>query len=212
MSEHKKDFDLEVVLEALKSCKQDDDTISLKSYLTAYHELCRFFKLIGRIFAFVAHDLQDKIEILEHHMSLNPEPYSSVQTMIQYEVENNITKVKVRGQRPSGSRTLLRLHRALEFIIKFMKRLAESDEDEKTSHIASEVYRETLANYHPWLVQKMAVFVMYTLPSHKDLIEMMCKHEYKEVLRLLSEVTEEAEPIYDVVQEIFKENDLLQLP
>jgi hypothetical protein len=37
----KKDFDLEKVLELLKKCKEDDDSISLEYYLKAFKELCR---------------------------------------------------------------------------------------------------------------------------------------------------------------------------
>ena len=37
----KKDFDLEKVLELLKKCKKDDDSILLEYYLKAFKELCR---------------------------------------------------------------------------------------------------------------------------------------------------------------------------
>jgi hypothetical protein len=37
----KKDFDLEKVLELVKKCKEDDDSISLEYYLKAFKELCR---------------------------------------------------------------------------------------------------------------------------------------------------------------------------
>jgi hypothetical protein len=37
----KKDFDLEKVLELLKKCKEDDDSILLEYYLKAFKELCR---------------------------------------------------------------------------------------------------------------------------------------------------------------------------
>lgn len=36
-----KDFDLEKVLELLKKCKLEDDTILLEYYIKAYRELCR---------------------------------------------------------------------------------------------------------------------------------------------------------------------------
>ena len=37
----KKDFDLEKVLELLKKCREDNDTILLEYYIKAYKELCR---------------------------------------------------------------------------------------------------------------------------------------------------------------------------
>ncbi len=55
--------------------------------------------------------------------SLGPN-FISVQSMVNYEVTNNLTRCKVlEGRVPSGSRTLLRLHRALEFILSFMREI-----------------------------------------------------------------------------------------
>ncbi len=50
--------------------------------------------------------------------------FISVQSMVNYEVTNNLTTSHVNhGRTPSGSRTLLRLHRALEFILSFMREI-----------------------------------------------------------------------------------------
>lgn len=37
----KKDFDLEKVLDLLRKCKEEDDTVLLEYYIKAYKELCR---------------------------------------------------------------------------------------------------------------------------------------------------------------------------
>ena len=63
--------------------------------------------------------------------------YVTLQSMMQYEVDKGIARVK--GHSPSGTRQFLRLHHALEFILEFMRRLRHSEECAKTAHIASEV-------------------------------------------------------------------------
>ena len=170
----------------------------------------RFFRLQGRLFGFVAKDLEEKIGILETWQACdNGENYNTVQSMIKYEVEYGLTTFK--GRVPSGSRTLLRLQRALEFILRFIDEMGRSDDNAKSSHIALTVYKRTLANHHPWLVQKMAAFVTYMLPSRKELIETMCKQNYESVLLLMHEVVEAGNPVYDITHSLYKQNNLLNL-
>merc|ERR1711976_321694 len=113
------------------------------------------------------------------------------------------------GHMPSGSRTLLRLQWALEFILQFMQRVSLSEDEAKLSHIASEVYYETLANHHTWLLRKMAALVMYTLSSRKHLIQVMCQHDYSHALVLLKEVCQAGQPVYDTIQQLYTDHNLL---
>ncbi|XP_071116231.1 ceramide-1-phosphate transfer protein-like [Haliotis cracherodii] len=207
----KKDFDLVVVLEAFQRCRQSDDTLMLREYLMAFTELCRFFKLTGALFGFVARDLEDKIRMLNEHLTADEVHYISVQSMIQYEVDHDLTKV-IKGNLKSGSRTLLRLHRALEFILAFMSRLRTGDENEKSSVIASEIYNQTLARFNIWILRKMAGMAMYMLPSKKNLIDVMCKQDYESVMRTLGEVVSSGQPLYDITQKVYEDNDILDLP
>ncbi|ESO91384.1 hypothetical protein LOTGIDRAFT_228823 [Lottia gigantea] len=210
-SKAKHDFDLEVVLDALKKCRINDDTILMSEYLRAYRELCRFFKLTGRLFGFVARDLEGKMTIIEKHRNIDKDNhYDSVQSILRYETDQGTAKVK--GEFPSGSRTLLRLHHAFEFIMAFMKRIREGPENDKTSKVAAEVYKNTLAHHHPWPVQKMALLAVHLLPAKKQLIDVMCKHDYERVMDLLNEVITYGQPIYDITQRVYADYDLLHIP
>ena len=172
--------------------------------------LCRFFKLMGRVFGFVAMDLEDKISILQKlRTSGRKEKYTTVQSMMSYELEENT--VNSGKSSPSGSRTLLRLHRALEFVLEFMKKLGESEENAKTSVIATDVYHRTLSNHHTWIVRKMAGVAMYVLPSKKSLIGMMCKQDSDEVSMLLEQVCHAGFPVYETIQNLYANNNLLTL-
>ena len=164
---------------------------------------------MGRPFGFIAADLQSRFVILEAFQVSHQKEYETVQSMVAFELGNG-TADSGRAN-PSGTRTLLRLQRALEFILQFMGEIAQSDDDAKMSTLASKVYRETLSKHHPWLTRKMAVVVMYILPRKKDLIQMMCKQDMDSVIVLLKEVCDTGIPVYDTVYKLYKDNNILNL-
>ena len=171
----------------------------------------RFFKLTGTLFGFVAKDLEGKIKTIEtrrkgpggHH-------YNNVRSMLQYEANKDISKVK--GHLHSGSRMFLRLHWAFEFILEFMSRISNSSDNDKTSVIAAEVYEQTLSKHHPWITRKMAAIAMHFLPSRKDLIEVMCKQDYETVLDMLHKVVEVGRTVYDTTERLYSDFGLLHIP
>ena len=166
---------------------------------------------MGRLFGFVAADLESKIVVLEaFRTSASKDNYKTVQVMVAYELSNGTANSGRRN--PSGCRTLLRLQRALEFILQFMSEIVQSKDDAKVSSMASKVYHNTLAKHHPWITRKMAGVVMYILPSKKDLIQMMCKQNLESVLVLLQEVCNIGVPIYSTIYNIYEKNGLLNLP
>ena len=72
------------------------------------------------MFGWVASDIDAKMEILRGLKNgEQSEKYQSVQSMIQYEVDNNLIKHKAKDS-STGTRNLLRLHRALEYIVAFL--------------------------------------------------------------------------------------------
>ena len=171
----------------------------------------RFFKLVGTVFGFVAKDIESKLVILnEHRTSSSASQYHTILGMLSYEQEQGLVHAKTTP--PSGARTLLRLHRALEFILEFMNQLATTNDSAKTAEIAGDVYERTLAQYHPWIVRKMAYMAMYTLPNKQQLIEKMCKQPKEEVIDLMHETVKQGQPIFTATQRFYIERGLLDLP
>ena len=171
--------------------------------------------MLGGIFGFVVSDVRDKIAILEHYLTQNNENrqyYETVQLMINYEVSNDITVVK--GKPPSASRTLLRLHRALEFIIIFLVDLKKASDSDRLGPLASQVYYATLAKHHMWIIRKAVSFALTMLPTRKQLLDQMSDDELSmdANLELLEQAIQYAQPIYDTIQKLYVENDLLELP
>ena len=72
--------------------------------------------------------------------------------MSSIQVENNLIKTKKKDD-PSGSRTLLRLHRALEYVYEFLSCLEDLDDDPYLGQVSKDAYEKSLQKYHPWIVQ-----------------------------------------------------------
>uniref|UniRef100_T1H6I4 Glycolipid transfer protein domain-containing protein n=1 Tax=Megaselia scalaris TaxID=36166 RepID=T1H6I4_MEGSC len=111
----------------------------------------------------------------------------------------------------SGSRTLLRLHRGLEFIYEFLQKLAELEDHDKTSTCCKASYNNTLAKYHPWVVRKAANVAMYALPTQGDLLRKVCLDVPKAVQEL-PEMLKYTKIVYDRVENLYTMHDLHWLP
>lgn len=166
--------------------------------------------LFGRVFHFVVSDVQDKMRILrEYGQSEKKDSYQTIQGMVEFEVTENLTENK---NQPSGCRTLLRLHRALDFILRFMQGVKEGPNDAKMSTVGANAYDQSLANFHPWLIRKGVQLALHTLPTRKKLLEQMEIHDEESASQTLGAVITEGQKIYTLVQDLFTKKDLLSLP
>ena len=166
---------------------------------------------MGTIFSFVVSDVVSKIGILRHHMDSDVGTnYTTVRQMIDYEIASSLTRARTKP--PSGSRTLLRLHRALKFLRRLFADLAAMSPDEKTSGVVWKAYDETLACYHTWFIRKAVGLAVYAVPSRQTLfLKMNCKSEEK-VRQNIDYLVVEIQQIYDGIQELYIANDILDLP
>ncbi|XP_019872360.1 ceramide-1-phosphate transfer protein [Aethina tumida] len=206
-------FNLEVVYNNLKSAQHEDEDVKMELYLLSYEELNKFFTLIGTIFGFVSKDLQEKMGILQDFLKNEEtsEHFQTVKGMIEYEKNNNLLTKK--GY-TSGSRTLLRLHRGLDFILQFLKKLNEIKDDEDTCYVCRDAYNETLAKHHPFLIRNGAKIAIYTLPKRQELLNRVCGTEehIKNTLKLFPETLQVINQVFDRVDKIYTDNDLHSLP
>ncbi|XP_033126285.1 ceramide-1-phosphate transfer protein-like [Anneissia japonica] len=206
-------FSLEVVAAEFRKTKTIENEILLEPYIKGYEELTRVFEHLGMVFSFITSDLKEKIRILNEHRKATPEHFKSVQTMVRFELDNNLTTIKNSAGLLSGSRTLLRLHRALLFISSFLKKLIESNEGDSVPKMASKVYADTIANYHTWLIRNTAYVAMRTLPNKKTLQARLCTSSSEKTSEeVVGDCVKEMNLVYDVVQAFYKEHNILDLP
>jgi len=210
------DFSLDNLKLQFEECLKDDNTISLEKYILGYEELFKFLNLLGTVFGWVASDIDAKMEILRGLKNgEQSEKYQNVQSMIQYEVDNNLIKHKAKDS-STGTRNLLRLHRALEYIVAFLDGIPALDDKDKCCSLSQEAYKKTLMRFHPWVVQKAALLAMHMLPTREGLIAIICEPTDEEAIKKSAETLEKAvlamKKVYDVTQEVYKEKELLALP
>ncbi|XP_071796267.1 ceramide-1-phosphate transfer protein-like [Asterias amurensis] len=209
---HKELFDFEHLLAEFTACKTPENDILIEHYLNAFNDLSRFFELLGTAFGFVSKDINEKIKILKAHQAENPDHFVSIQAMVAYEVEKSLTKSKTPSGLVSGSRTLLRLHRTMDFVAKFLTRLKGMNDEDYTGKAASEEYNISLGKFHPWMIRKMAGIAMYTLPTRKVFIEKYCKQNKERLEELVGPTSALMTEIHEITEKLYGDHDLLQLP
>lgn len=125
---------------------------------------------MGTIFGFISSDVKEKMDLLYDLLKTSDDSkhFLTVKGMIEYEKHNKLLNKK---DYTSGSRTLLRLHRGLDFIQVFLKKIGELDDSESTAGACREAYDLTLAKHHPFLIRNGARIAIYTLPTKNVLLK-----------------------------------------
>ena len=168
--------------------------------------------MLGTVFGFVNKDVNEKLGILRTHIQGTAgEHYRSVQSMAEYEVSNKIIHKKTSP--PNGCRSLLRLNRALEFIMGFLAILQEPDSKAPFTHAVHDCYKATLAKYHAWIVQKGVALALYTLPHKEKLVEMLSEGLTEEEFHTQTVgMVGKLKVMYESVQKCYAEKNILDLP
>lgn len=173
---------------------------------------------MGSVFGFVGSDVKDKLGILCKHRASPSDGsrYSTIKQMLLYETSSPELLEPLRTSKnstlPSASRTLLRLHRALRFIMMFMEGLISAADDESVARLAQESYKNSLAAFHPWLIRTGAHCAMYTLGTKYQMMEKVSKHSYAEVTKFAKKMTVAMKPVYDKTEQLYSEFNLHGLP
>uniref|UniRef100_A0A671TKK2 Ceramide-1-phosphate transfer protein n=1 Tax=Sparus aurata TaxID=8175 RepID=A0A671TKK2_SPAAU len=205
---------LKEVLDTFKLCLSENKEVYLEHYVAGWRGLVKFLNCLGSVFGFISKDAVNKIKILVTHMEgENGSQYVTVQSMVKYELDNELVDLTKRGIHPeSGCRTLLRLHRALRWLELFLERLRTSNEDGKTSVMCSESYNESLAQHHPWMVRKAAGMAFCVLPGRPAFFEVMNVGPPEQVVAMLGEALPLISDVYQITEEFYAQHNMLDLP
>ncbi|KAF2886212.1 hypothetical protein ILUMI_19962 [Ignelater luminosus] len=207
-------FDIKLVHDNFLTSLHEDDDVKLKEYLYSYEELNKFCNLMGVVFGFVSKDLRSKMDILYEFLN-NQETLEHFQTakkMIEYEKGNELLFKK--GY-TSGSRTLLRLHRGLDFIRVFLKNVGDLQDSDNTSAVCRAAYDQTLSNHHTFMVRSGARLAMHTMPTREQLLKKICgdnSEDIQHALDMLPKMLEITSSVFDRIDNLYTVNDLHSLP
>lgn len=207
-------FSLLEVLDTFKLCLSENKEVYLEHYVAGWRGLIKFLNSLGSVFGFISKDAVNKIKILVSYMEgENGSHYATIQSMVKYELDNDLVDLTKRGNHPeSGSRTLLRLHRALRWLELFLERLRTSSEDSKTSVMCGDAYNESLAQHHPWVVRKAAGMAFCMLPGRPAFFEVMNVGPPEQVVATLGEALPLISEVYKITETLYAEQNLLDLP
>jgi len=213
-----KDFSLENLHVYFQKSFEITEEIDIEHYILGFREVYKFLTLLGSVFSFVAVDVQTKIDVLhKYNTGENKDKYQTLKTMIQYEVENDMILKKKRDD-PSGSRTLLRLHRALDYVCLFLGKLDGITHDDKCSSISREAYESTLQKHHIWAIQKAAKLAMALLPTKGGLVLKVCPEAasdeslMKKVEADFIAAVNSMKKVFETSQALYESHELLNIP
>ncbi|CAK8690534.1 unnamed protein product [Clavelina lepadiformis] len=192
--------------------------VDMDHYLAAWDELIRFLNSMGKAFSFVSSDVVDKVGILRaFRNSADASHYETIKKMIVYEKNNNLINYK---EAPSkkvkayGSRTLLRLHRALKFLLILIGKLARNEDEGKVSVMGYNAYHASpMAEYHPWIVRKAVGLAVYMLPDRPAFIKQLCQDMSEEELAKSMQVCSESmDAIFEYTHALYSKYEVLEIP
>ncbi|XP_030387292.1 ceramide-1-phosphate transfer protein [Scaptodrosophila lebanonensis] len=204
-------FDIEKVAELFGSSLLEEDDVLMDNYLEAYEEIMKFFQLMGSVFSFVSSDVRSKLDILyqfRNEETQNYENFFSIKTMIEYEKTANLFDDK---SYVSASRTLLRLHRGLDFVYEFLTRLQDLEDNDKAYECCKSAYNDTLAKHHSFLIRKGAGVAMYAMPTKAELLKRVCQ-DVPSAIEKLPDMLRHTRVVYDRTDQLYTLHDLHSLP
>ncbi|XP_076023352.1 ceramide-1-phosphate transfer protein [Genypterus blacodes] len=207
-------FSLREVFDAFRLCLSEDKEVFTEHYVAGWRGLVKFLNNLGTVFGFISKDAVNKIQVLENYLnSENASHYVTIQSMVKYELDNQLVDITKRGiHTESGCRTLLRLHRALRWLELFLERLRTSTEDSKTSVMCADAYNESLAQHHPWVVRKAAGMAFCMLSGRSAFFEAMNLGTPEQVVTMLGEALPLVNDVYQITEELYAKNNLLEIP
>ena len=93
-----------------------------------------------------------------------------------------------------------------------MKNVKAAEMDAKLSGIGAQSYDRTIAKHHPWLIRKGVHLAVYTLPTRIQFMEKLKVEDQAHTEELLGKVAELGHKIFEIVEKLYADNNLLDLP
>ncbi|CAF3890983.1 unnamed protein product [Rotaria magnacalcarata] len=167
--------------------------IGTQDYIDSYRELIKFLDQLGYMF-FDKNDVIDKLKVLQSFIDKDRKSESHfdiIQKAVDYETEHNFIKANP----DNFTRTLLRLHRALIFIVEFLRSLIDRPLSENS-----------------FLVRQSVKMGFLLLPSRRQLDDIIFHGHKSELLDQYKTFIKIIKQIYDAIETLYAENNYLQLP
>lgn len=186
--------------------------VPLQSYVNAFTELNKFFKVLGPLFHFVIYDVNRKLSQLKEKLAGETrQHYVDVRTMLDYEVKMGVAGCT---SPPSGAVSFLHLHRGFELASDFIEALLEEEEEPSLGQVASTLYKATVGRFHPPILSTPFSAVLLLLPCRATVRRRLVKGNPElegELKKLMADCIQSVKETYAASQTLYQERDLLLL-
>ncbi|XP_056305364.1 ceramide-1-phosphate transfer protein [Danio aesculapii] len=226
-------FQVSRLLLHLNSALGPASDVLLDPYLLCWEELIKFMEALGPLVGFFTHKVEEKITLIrqlsleesarhsvtagnslmydaQHEVPPHGHAYHSVHSMLEAELQRGV--VSFDQQTPSGSRTLLRLHRSLLWLQLLLDKLGTEREGRSFGELCREAYLEVLAPHHPWLVQRAAELVFSAMPDRSVFLQLVCVRTQEEAEPVMRIVVAAIREIHERTQRELEIRNMLDLP
>lgn len=203
-------FQLDALVDAfgvLRNQSEEKGAIPTAQFILAYKQLSLLLEMLGTAFSFVKKDVDSKLAILEQMAQQEEAAYETLQGIIQHEVKHRITLKK---DKKGGSRNVMRLVRALEFMQRFLAML-HAERQKALSECARKAYDETLALHHPWTIRKAAGLAFYALPYRETFMGQINVKDEAHGLDSINHLQGSMVPIIESIQNTFAKHEIVNL-
>ncbi|XP_037349604.1 glycolipid transfer protein domain-containing protein 2 [Talpa occidentalis] len=192
--------------------------VELSQYLAGWRELIKFLNPLGSIFTFATSEAFSKVSALEARVhGPDASHYTSLAAMAEWERRVGLLELpgvaSPHPPRPSGSQTLLLLHRALRWSQLCLQRVATGARRGPEAGVqCSDAYGTALAPHHPWLVRQAARVAFLAFPGRARLLELACPGTREaEARAALARGAGTLEEVYNRTQGLLAARGLLHL-
>jgi len=209
VSEEDLELDIDAISSNFRKCMAKNGCLYLDRYISAYHEVHNLLSRLGPVLAPLSADVRQKLVQLDCLRKGGAgTSYSTAEAMMEYETTGGLLTEDRTG---NGCRTLLRLHRTLEFVCEFLRELCRLTDEERMTGACQAAYRRTLAAHHPWLGQKAALLAMYAMGTRGDTMMKLAPPSPR-LDDQLSECADAMRQVHRQTQELLEHYQLTGLP
>jgi len=192
--------------ESVNTTLRERKEVHTETFLSAYKELAKLFDTLGKGMSFVKSDVMEKVLIIEALYMTNPTEFQTLHKIIQHELKMNLTATP---DKRSGSRTILRLVRALDFIVNLLQNIC--DNTEELGESARKAYNITLVHHHNFWVRQAVGVGFYTLPYKDTFLKEMGK-QVENPINGFRKLEGDIRPVLLEMQTVYTQHSLNQLP
>lgn len=184
----------------LQHVRGPDGTPETEVFLKVCRHIVPVIEKFGTSFLIVRSDIQGNIDRLSARQQTNLSRYQLLYPIVLDEVQNGDTG------NSSCTKGLLWLQRAMGFVAGLLRRLYD-DRQVSLATAASEVYTDTLYQYHGWITSAAFTVALKLVPSREAFLEKLgTPHE--ELYQQMNAFLIAFQPVLQDVHKFFVEHDL----